>query len=83
MERRALQMHGKGDRINSGDLIVAVRADGITPEPVDISKPGKYLAATAAYAMLWILPAVVLAAIVTCLAIGLRWYWSALSCVAG
>jgi len=78
----ALQMHGKGDRINSGDLIVAARADGITPEPADISKAGKYLAATAAYAMLWILPAVVLAAIVTCLAIGLGWYWSALSCVA-
>jgi len=72
-----------GDTINGGDLVFAARADGITPEPADISKPGKYLAATAAYTMLWILPVVVLAAIVTCMAIGLRWYWSAFSCVAG
>jgi len=73
----------KGDRINGGDVIFAARADTITPELADISKPAKYLAATAAYTMLWILPAVVLAAIVTCMAIGLRWYWSAFSCVAG
>ena len=72
----------KGDKVKSGDLIAAT-ADGIPRELDDISKPRNYLAATAAYTMLWILPVVVLAAIVTCLAIGLRWYWSAFSCVAG
>jgi len=75
-------MYGKGDKVNSGGLILAT-ADGITGQLEDISKPRKYLAATAAYTMLWILPVVVLAAIVSCLAIGLRWYWSAFSCVAG
>jgi len=74
-------MYGKGDKINSGDLTVAARADG-TQEFADISRPGRYPAALAVYTMLWILPAVVLAAIVTCLAIGLRWYWSFLSCLA-
>jgi len=69
-------------KINSGDLSVAARADGITQESAEISRPGRNPAAIAVYTMLWILPAAVLATIVTCLAIGLRWSWSVLSCTA-